>query len=242
MYNKTILFSNSITFEKLTPYTLIFILWIFLLIVPLFSEVELLGVKIKKEVENATKEVKSDIKNIQDQIMSLNLNSSITNNLQINPQLPNDRKIQYLEKEMKKDTFNIEKKINFDNLSDEIIFLFKVRFEIQTLLNEIFEKVGFNEKIPIIKKIQILKKNETIDKTTADSILEICKIANRGIHGEIIDKKYIEFIKETYPIIQNKLKNATEDLYTVVCPRCKFVGYSKFNNFCPQCSYIFDDY
>ena len=148
MYNKTILFSNSITFEKLTPYTLIFILWIFLLIVPLFSEVELLGVKIKKEVENATKEVKSDIKNIQNQIMSLNLNSSITNNLQINPQLPNDKKIQYLEKEMKKDTFNIEKKINFDNLSDEIIFLFKVRFEIQTLLNEISEKVGFNEKIP----------------------------------------------------------------------------------------------
>ena len=87
-----------------------------------------------------------------------------------------------------------------------------------------------------------MKKNETIDKTTADSILEICKIANRGIHGEIIDKKYIEFIKETYPIIQNKLKNAVEDLHSVACPRCKFVGYSKFNNFCPQCSYVFDDY
>ncbi|MGL5592724.1 hypothetical protein [Cetobacterium sp.] len=210
------------------------------MIIPLFSEVELLGIKIKKEVENATKEVKSDIKNIQNQIMNLNLNNSI--NFQVNGQLPNDKKIQYLEKEMKKDPSNIENEMNFDNLNEEIIFLFKVRFEIEILLNEISEKVGFNEKIPIIKNIQILKRIETIDNTTADSILEICKIANRGIHGEIIDKKYIEFIKQTYPIIQNKLKNVIKDLQLVICPRCKFRGYSKSSNFCPQCSYIFDDY
>ena len=80
-------FRNDIyELSTLNAKTLIFILWLILLILPLFSEIELLGVKVKKEVEKAKEEVKSSIQSIQTQIMQLQLNSSIanTNNINLN--------------------------------------------------------------------------------------------------------------------------------------------------------------
>ena len=42
--------------KELNVQNLIFILWLLLLAFPLFSEMEFLGVKVKKEVEKATEE------------------------------------------------------------------------------------------------------------------------------------------------------------------------------------------
>lgn len=57
--------------KELNAKNIIFILWIFLLAFPLFSEMEILGIKVKKEVEKATEEVKESLKNIQTQIIQL---------------------------------------------------------------------------------------------------------------------------------------------------------------------------
>ena len=62
--------------KELNAKNIIFILWIFLLAFPLFSEMEILGIKVKKEVEKATEEVKESLKNIQTQIIQLQMNNS----------------------------------------------------------------------------------------------------------------------------------------------------------------------
>lgn len=51
--------------KELNARNLIFILWLILLLLPLFSEMEFLGVKIKKEVQKETEEVKGLLQNLQ---------------------------------------------------------------------------------------------------------------------------------------------------------------------------------
>ena len=63
----------TLSFENITIFHVIFILWIILLICPLFSEMELFGVKLKREVEK----VKEDIANLKAQIIQMNWNSSL---------------------------------------------------------------------------------------------------------------------------------------------------------------------
>lgn len=119
--------------------------------------------------------------------------------------------------------------------------MFKIRLRIETTLSELAEKLGYTDKMPLMKILQILYHCEIIDGVTTDLIRQVVKIANRGVHGEIVSNEYINFVKETDSEIQSKLKEALAKLHYTVCPKCHYVGYSKYENVCPRCGYTHDD-
>ena len=123
------------------------------------------------------------------------------------------------------------------------VYLFKVRLEIETTLRELCKKTGHSVKIPtsMVRMIQILNQAEIINGMTCDLISQVAKIANRGVHGEIVSDEYITFVQETYPEIMRQLKEADSRLKYMTCPRCKYSGYSTNENVCPQCGHISDD-
>lgn len=83
--------------DKLNVRNLVFILWLVLLLLPLFSEMEFLGVKIKKEVKKETEEVKGLLYNLQMQVNQLNMTNSVANNINLNNgTLPSEQKIEDL--------------------------------------------------------------------------------------------------------------------------------------------------
>lgn len=68
---------------KLNVHNLIFILWLVLLILPLFSEIEIGSVKLKKELEKTRTEVKESIQELKLQILDIkiaNSNTFVVNN------------------------------------------------------------------------------------------------------------------------------------------------------------------
>ena len=68
-----------------------------LLLLPLFSEMEFLGVKIKKEVQKETEEVKGLLQNLQTQVNQLQLTNSVANNINLsNATLTSEQKIEEL--------------------------------------------------------------------------------------------------------------------------------------------------
>jgi hypothetical protein len=73
----------SFGLDKITPINLIFILWLGLLLMPLFSEMEFLGVKLKKEVEKAKNEVKESLNDLKMQVVQLQVSNSVSNTIQI---------------------------------------------------------------------------------------------------------------------------------------------------------------
>ena len=198
--------------EKLNAQNLIFLLWIMLLLLPLFSEMEFLGVKVKKEVEKATEEIKDSLQSIQNQ---LQITNSVANNINFNNStLPSEQKLEELLQRVEKlqSTYTSTDTKWHDSIvreDDKNVYLFKVRLSIETSLREICEKIGYVDRITISRMTQILNRKEVIDGMTCDLIYQVNKIANRGVHGEIVSEEYMGFVRKTYPEIMRQIQEAS---------------------------------
>lgn len=233
--------------STLNSQSLIFILWLVLLVFPLFSEIELLGVKVKKELEKTTKEVKSDINDLKLQLLDFKVTNSVAQTFYVgNQPLPPKNELAELSVEAEKVSQNSEflrhGAINADNnVSEDSVYLFKVRLGLENKLSELCSKTGYDGRRAIIQMVQHVYRCELIEKVTLDLIVQIVQIANRGVHGEIVSNEYVDFVKKNYPHAQSQLADALDRLHTIVCPRCHYVGYAKYGNACPKCGFISDD-
>lgn len=46
----------------------------------------------------------------------------------------------------------------------------------------------------------------------ADLLIQIVHIANRGVHGEIVDQRYIDFVNDVYPYVMRELNECLKQL------------------------------
>ena len=81
------------------------IIWVILLVLPLFSELEFLGVKVKKEVkkavEKSNEEVKASLDNLQQIVSQIQVSNSVAPQFTINSgSLPTEEKIDKLTEEL----------------------------------------------------------------------------------------------------------------------------------------------
>lgn len=204
--------------KELNARNLIFILWLLLLLWPLISEMEFLGVKVKKEVEKATEEVKqttedvkSSVKTLEFRISQLQLTNSVANHISFsNASLPSEQKMDQLLKkvnELQQNYHNDNRRDDlFANIGRENVYLFKVRLSIETDLKELCECYDIPERLTMYRMTQLLLENEIIDHTTFDLISQVIKITNRGVHGESVSSKYVDFVRDIYPEIHARLK------------------------------------
>lgn len=232
--------------KEINAQNLIFLLWLLLLAYPLISEMEFLGIKIKKEVEKATEGLNENIHTIQTQLSNIQLSSSLEANINVgNNTLPSEQKLEELLKLVK--NLQMSSTQPFEKpekpMVDQGIYLFTVRRDMEIALRELCEKAGltdnFNMTIP--RMTQVITKAELISITTHDLIREVNRIANRGVHGEIVSDKYINFVYETFPEIMRQLKEISSQLKPIVCNRCHFTGMTMRENVCPQCGWYNDD-
>lgn len=233
--------------KEINARNLIFLLWLLILLLPLFSEMEFLGIKVKKEVEKATEEVKESLHDLQIQMSQMQLTNSVATNLNFsNTPLPSEQKIEELLRMVKELQSTYPGTNDVPDHSaivdgDKNVFLFKVRLDIETSLRELCEKIGSYDRMPMMKMTQLLNRAEVINGMTCDLIGQVIRIANRGVHGEIVSAEYVAFVEETYPEIMRQLKAASSRLENTICPKCKYPGYSTNENVCPNCGYIHDD-
>lgn len=196
-------------FNEFDKSNLLFLLWIVLLIFPLFSEMELFGIKLKKAVENVKKEVKEDINDIKLRLDIISVSNS--NSININNQpLPSKMELNTLQIESKRDFSRIEhqKDISIDeSISPETMYLFEVRYRIEKALSNVFDSLGYPREKSLYSMIQNLIIRQKITPSTAEIILQIVNIANRGVHGEIVSKEYLDFVKDQYPNLINYLQH-----------------------------------
>lgn len=232
-------------FEKMNARNIIFLLWLLIIILPFFSEIDFYGIKMKKEIEKAKNELIQSISNFQILLAQQQITSSINNTFNIgDPNLASKKEMdELLEKidEGNKNPAQDDNVQNMDSVNDEAVYFFKMRYEIEFLVRDLLKKIGFNDNLPLAKMVSILKRTRALDQTTLEVIEQVVKISNRGIHGEILSDEYKKFVTNAYPKIQYQLTNAINKLHFTVCPRCNYSGASVFENVCPQCNFISDD-
>lgn len=229
-------------FEKFTPITLVFILWLALLLLPLFSEMEFLGIKLKKEVEEVKTEVKERLSDIKMQMLDLKINTSFANNIQIGSAQPlaSEKELD----DLKQEVLEIRKQNNYTEIqnvdygvSKQTIQLFQTRLALEKVLREICERIGCKAGLGYGPMLRELSKRELIHGKLLDLTHQIINITNRGIHGEIVSQEYIDFISTAFPDVFFTFSQLLKDLNSNVCPRCKTRNISQFENACPECGY-----
>ncbi len=195
----------------------IVILWLILLLYPLFSEIDIAGFKLKKEIEI----LRTDLK---DQILTLRSEIQNTANFQnINlvgyPLPAPDPKLKQLQTEFLR-YLESSKKGSDDTHGDletliEIpernVVLFKIRGTIESeLLRILKERVDgdWNKKpLGIGQMIRILENNELIDFNFYRLILEVSSVCNQAVHNRPISNEQYDFVTRLSPDIIQRLKD-----------------------------------
>ena len=194
-----------------------------ILVLPLFSELEFLGVKVKKEVkkavEKSNEEVKASLNNLQQLVSQIQVSNSVAPQFTINGgPLPSEERIDNLIKEIH--LLNEQNKDKQVEQRDEITIpasnleLFKMRYEIEIRIREALELIGYTGKnrTSLMQATYYLNQQGVLDPTSTDLIIQMLRIANRGVHGEIIGQKYMDFASQAYPQIIDGLDNCKEQI------------------------------
>lgn len=212
-YNSYSTFSVEDEIMPLTKGSILYILNVILIFVPLFSEIEIGGIKIKKQVEALQKDFDNKIFHLSTLITNHNINS---NNINVSMQpMPSSEalndSIEYVK--YRAGVNNIQNKDNiskyYNDEYEQVGYLANVRRKIEIQLNEICEiSLESNRKgLPVSRVLRYLMKNEVINLKLGRMIENIIIICNRSIHGEIIDKKYIEYIVDVNNYVFSELNN-----------------------------------
>lgn len=192
----------------------IFLIWISLLLVPLFQEVSFFGIKLKKEIDSLKSDVKEQI---------VNLRSYIQNTIQFNPQIyltppSSDSQLNIIEENVRPILNEIMRKHGVqvpDTISskmeipDNTRFLFSIRYEIDKEVKRIWQYSAAKEgkrPLPILQIIRSLTEFEIINPKLANVIREVYKICSFAIHGEHVTDGQINFVRDLAPQLIVSLK------------------------------------
>lgn len=199
----------------------VFIIWVILLALPLFSELEFLGVKVKKEVkkavEKSNEEVKASLNNLQQLVSQIQISNSVAPQFTITGgSLPSEERMDNLIKEIhllnEQNTNRKTEKQDKVNIPAQNLELFKMRYGIEAKLNDAMDLIGYNGKnhISLVQSAYYLSQQGVLDPKCIDLLIQVVRIANRGVHGEIVDQKYLDFASEAYPKIIDALDDCKE--------------------------------
>ena len=210
-------------------YTL-FALWLCLVLLPLFSEIEFLGIKLKKEFQALRDDVKHEIQSIRNEFNNNNKQQIF---LEYGPP-PTDSKIPELEKdiEMLKNRFEISFRESdssgllnvgqqgltgrFD-IPENTMHLFKIRYNIETLLTKIWDKYSVyvdsyqNKNIYPTQILKQLSSIDVIDNLTLNLTRDILSICNASIHGNKVTGKQIDFVTKNSRSIYDRLNQVHKE-------------------------------
>ncbi|MBR4069029.1 MAG: hypothetical protein IKK08_10450 [Clostridia bacterium] len=193
--------------SQLSPKNIIFFIWIALLLLPLFSEMEFLGVKFKRAIEKANAEVMESIKELKIQMLDLKVSTNVANNFHIGT-LPTTTEMETLEKILPTNSQSQDNQFPEDTPA----YLLKVRMKLEQLLGEIYNIVYPNApiRIHLTRAVYELLKAEMISGVECDMIVQTIRIANSAIHGVPIEDEHVNFVLNAYPSILTSLERAKD--------------------------------
>ena len=206
-------FGNLIELRKEFFY-IIFGIWICLLLLPLFVEIEFLGIKLKKDFEDFKKEVKNEITTMRIEFHNSNKQQIFLN---YGP-MPSDQEIEKLnskipsiieENQLTNDETDINTKFK---VSDSTLDFLKIRFSLEEILYKVWFAYSENFEedngriISPAKMLNDLERIKVIDSNISHISRGILSICNSVIHGKTASEEQNEFVLKNSPIIYDTLK------------------------------------
>lgn len=181
-----------------------------LLIAPLFSEVDILGVKLKNEVREAVKGVEREVEGLRGDIKNaIDFRSTITNQVSFAP-VPDDR-LKALEEQINR--VLDDRKVEPDakpapdvfEVREETEFLFAVRYNIEKELRRIWlsrfgERAERNTRgVTFYRVLEDLKRAEILDFELSKAIRDVYSVTSPAVHGEAPSEAQLSLARDVAP-------------------------------------------
>lgn len=208
LYKKWDVFTNG---NDTRSEFVIFLVWICLVLAPLFKEVSLLGISVKKDIEAIKSDVKEQMLNLRAEIQN---SISIDNRNQFFLSPPADSQLQMIKERLDKYFENL--KVKDTRIKEEIDipsnaqYLFTIRYQLENEINRIWNNsIGENQNrqnMPISQMIGQLVTSEKIIPPVSTAIRDIYAVCSAAIHGKRISESQIKFIQNTVPKLIGYLK------------------------------------
>ncbi|MBS1527614.1 MAG: hypothetical protein JST19_18350 [Bacteroidetes bacterium] len=208
-----LIFTGIITFYRLAAIVkgqavaidiFIFLIFVALMLVPIFSEIEFFGIKLKMEIEKLKKDITVQLGDIRNDIRNTQ-NQTVQNFFHGFGPPPPDNKLPELENEIDELVTQKPVRIRQDeqqpiikDVPDGNLKLFKIRFNIETELRRIWQDrfidKSIDKNLPLYKVIQDLTRYDIVNTNLSGILKEILAICNYAIHGEKVTDNQIAFV------------------------------------------------
>ena len=204
-------YDSIVTGQSVPSDIFIFSLFIALMIVPIFSEIEFFGIKLKKEIEDLKQDINIKLGDIKTEIRS-NQVQTVHNTFQGFGPPPPDNKLPELENEIDRivKAKLSEHGVSVRNILSTLVAvpennlqMFRVRYNLENELRRIWQHRFENNEPnnrwmyqPVIKILQDLTNFEIIDNNFYNILREILSICNYAIHGENVTEKQVSFVNK----------------------------------------------
>jgi hypothetical protein len=201
-----------------TPFDIFaFVIWAALLLVPLFQEVSFFGVTLKQEIDELKAHVKAEITGLKSEIQNtIDLRTNINPQFFLQP--PTDAQLPKLEEQVKNilsenlQRYGIKEPVEepkqIKAAPDNVEYIFKVRYNIETELNRIYREATGKER-PRLPTIRVLNELEAVGAIAPElgfAVKNVYAACSPAIHGEPTSEAQMRFIEETAPEVITTLK------------------------------------
>lgn len=217
LYNRWINISSG---ESTILDTTIGIIFIVLILSPLFSEINFLGFSFKTDL----KELKNDLRH-----EILNLRSEITNTVSFNPSIDlsnlgsslitKDELKEIIESSKDEPKNELENTLDSLGFSDQTMEMFKIRYALELKLMEVASKIrqyypDIRERFqPPSRVIWYLQEDKIINENMAEALRHVYTMSSRAIHGEKLDQESIDYLKDLAPVMIYQLDEILSKSY-----------------------------
>lgn len=196
-----------------------FVIWVALLLAPLFNEVSLLGVTLKQEAEELKKFVAAQVSEIRTEVRSaVDVRTTFSPQITVPAPLA-DSQLPELEKRIKDAVSGALASHGLKpqettppdlRISDDVGFLFATRYNIERELRRIADArdVAPTSKrhVSIFQLSRLLAETGLIDPPLEHAIREVYAICSPAIHGEPVSEVQVRFAKDVGPNLVAALK------------------------------------
>ena len=188
----------------------VFGIWMALLLAPLFSEVTLLGVTLKNEIDELKKDIAAQITDVRSDVRNaVDFRATVSPTFNL-PGPPADAQLPAIEAQVKaavaaafaeQGTSNTVSTPNL-SISDDVGYLFATRYPIELELRRLAEREVASiqrRAVPTHLLTRSLVESGQLSPRLGNAIREVYSVCSPAIHGEPASEAQVSFVRDVAP-------------------------------------------
>ncbi|HEY1307274.1 MAG TPA: DUF4136 domain-containing protein [Vicinamibacterales bacterium] len=195
----------------------VFLIWVALLLVPIFQEIEFFGLKFRQEVQKLKEELKTDIATVRTELRNaVDVRTTFSPQIMF-PAPPPDSQLPNLEARIKTAlseglaAYGIQQTPKTADLGvdDDAQFLFSVRHAIERELRRLAQERQLDlptRRIAGMQLTRALTQAGVLEPNIEHAIREVYSVASPAIHAEPVTPAQVGFVRDVGPSLVGALR------------------------------------